>query len=80
MYQYAAELNTYVIGENGEYHSTDIMEVLPSIGGSSGGSTLTSMLSTRLETVELWPELIPDTSGGLISDMVYEQYELVSGK
>ncbi len=79
-YQYAAELNTYVIGENGEYHSTDIMEVLPFIGENSGGSTLTSMLSTRLETVELWSELIPDTSGGLISDMVYEQYELVSGK
>ncbi|MGN1118720.1 MAG: ABC transporter ATP-binding protein, partial [Oscillospiraceae bacterium] len=77
-YQYDVPLNTYVRGTDGSYHSTDLMAALPSLGGS--GSTMTSLLSTRLDTIDLWSELISDTDGGIISDMVYEQYDLVAGK
>lgn len=77
-YQYDVPLNTYVRGTDGSYRSTDLMAALPSLGGS--GSTMTSLLSTRLGTIDLWSELISGTDGGLISDMVYEQYDLVSGK
>lgn len=77
-YQYDVPLNTYVRGTDGSYHSTDLMVALPSLGGT--GSTMTSLLSTRLGTIDLWSELISDTEGGIISDMVYEQYDLVAGK
>lgn len=79
-YQYGVQLNTYVKGTNGEYHSTDLMAAIPSLGETSGTSALSSMLSARISTIDLWEEFISGSDGNLISDMVYEQYDLVSGK
>lgn len=79
-YQYGVQLNTYVKGTNGEYHSTDLMAAIPSLGETTGSSALSSMLSARINTIDLWEEFIPGTDGSIISDMVYEQYDLVSGK
>ncbi len=79
-YQYGVQLNTYVKGTNGEYHSTDLMAAIPSLGETTGSSALSSMLSARINTIDLWEEFIPGTDSSIISDMVYEQYDLVSGK
>ena len=37
------------------------------------------MMSSRLGSMNLWSELLPGTDGALLSDMLYEQYDLISG-
>ena len=79
-YQYDVNLNTYVGGDDGKYRSTNLMSAMPSLGTAAGSSAFTSLISTRINTLDLWSELIPGSDGALISDTVYEQYELLSGK
>ena len=80
-YQYDIDLNTYIQGEDGVYHSTDLVAALSTgeESGSETGTTMESMMSSRLGSMNLWSELLPGTDGALLSDMLYEQYDLISG-
>lgn len=75
-YQYSVDLNTYVLKSDGVYQSTSLDSALGSVGGTG---TLSSVLSTRLSAMDTWSEILPGTNGELISDMLYDQYELVEG-
>ncbi len=75
-YQYGVDLNTYVLKSDGTYQSTSLDSALNSAGGTG---MFSSVLSTRLSAMDVWSELLPGTNGELISDMLYEQYELVEG-
>lgn len=80
-YGYDVDLNTYVKRGDGSYASTSLNDAV-SIGTADGGSenALSSVLSARLSNMDSWSEMIPGTGGELISDMVYDQYELVDGR
>lgn len=79
-YQYALSLNTYVNSEEG-WHSTEITSALATDTDTTGGdSTLSSLLSSRLGAMNTWAELLPGTDGALISDLIYDQYDLIEGQ
>lgn len=77
-YQYGADINTYVKDEEGDYHSTDFSEALSSETDNGNGSTAATMAS-GFGSMDQWSEILPGRDGELISDLVYEQYDLVAG-
>lgn len=77
-YQYGADINTYVKDEEGDYHSTDFSEALSSETDNENGSTAAAMAS-GFGSMDQWSEILPGRDGELISDLVYEQYDLVAG-
>ncbi|MGM9662671.1 MAG: ATP-binding cassette domain-containing protein [Oscillospiraceae bacterium] len=77
-YQYGVDINTYVQNEEGEYHSTDLTTAF--FSGTEGESRpMASVMASRMGGMDLWSEILPGTDGELISDMVYEQYDLLAG-
>ena len=84
-YQYGIQLNTYIQNEDGSYRSTDLSDAISLGNGeaaqmAASGSTMASALTARIGSLNLWSEMLPGTNGELISDLLYEQYDLVSGK
>lgn len=77
-YQYGVAINTYVQNEDGDYHSTDLSAALSTETDETDSSTASAMAS-RLGTMNQWSEILPGANGELISDMIYEQYDLVAG-
>lgn len=78
-YQYDMPLNTYIKKEDG-WHNTDVSQVLTSVGNSGNLSGFSGMISTRLGMLNKWSEILPGTNGELISDMIYDQYDVIAGK
>ncbi len=79
-YQYSVTLSTYVKRADGTYQSTALDSALSLASAQGGESAFSSILSTRLGMMDAWSQLLPAKDGGLISDMLYEQYELVDGR
>lgn len=77
-YQYGVNINTYVQNEEGEYHSTDLSAALSS-GGEGFSSSMASAMASRMGSMNQWSEILPGTEGEQISDLVYEQYDLLAG-
>ena len=76
-YRYEAVLNTYVVGEDGKYRST---ELSTSMGQESEESNpMAQMMSSRMGSMGLWSEILPGNNGEMISDMVYSQYRVLAG-
>ena len=76
-YRYDVTLNTYVLGEDGKYRSTELSS---SMGEESEtGSPMAQMMAGRMGSMGLWSEMLPGSDGQLISDMVYDQYQLLAG-
>lgn len=77
-YQYGVDINTYIKNEDGDYRSTDLSAALSAGMGNANGLTASAMVS-RLGAMNQWSEMLPGTEGELISDLVYEQYDLIAG-
>lgn len=93
-YQYDVKLNTYIETEDG-YRSTDMSSVFTNGATSqstssddSSDNSMASMMGTSSSSMSqmsnsmmsLWSELLPGSDGELISDMVYDQYDLEAGR
>lgn len=81
-YQYGASINTYIKTADGNYRSTDFTSAISigESGGEAADNSMASLISSRMNMMDIWSELIPGRDGELISDMIYEQYDLVAGK
>ena len=80
-YQYSVDLNTYVSGKDGVYHSTEFMDALEEAsGGGMMIGNIGSALTSRIGVTDLWSEMLPGTDGALISELLYEQYDVVAGR
>lgn len=89
-YRYNVTLNTYVKNTEDKYVNTNFQDIFVSaMNGtasedSSEGSMLSGMMSSSMmgsmNTLNLWQEILPGQDGSLISDMIYEQYDLVYGQ
>lgn len=77
-YQYDIDLNTYVQTDSGNYRSTELAAALSAETGNTGNSMM-SVMASRLGGMGQWSEILSGTNGELISDLVYEQYDLVAG-
>lgn len=93
-YQYDVKLNTYIETEDG-YRSTDMSSVFTNGATSQStssddssdnsmasmmGMSSSSMSQMSSSMMSLWSELLPGNDGELISDMVYDQYDLEAGR
>ena len=93
-YQYDVKLNTYIETEDG-YRSTDMSSVFTNGATSQStssddssdnsmasmmGMSSSSMSQMSNSMMSLWSELLPGSDGELISDMVYDQYDLEAGR
>ncbi len=81
-YQYGVQLNTYVKMQDGSYRSTALEQALKAGEGqmSSTENAFSTMLSGRLSMMDTWTELLPGRNGEPISELLYEQYDLVDGR
>lgn len=75
-YQYNIKMNTYVLDDTGEYRSTEISKLFEDSEafGMSG-----SMMSSMFDNLNVWTELLPGRDGEPVSEMLFEQYDLVAG-
>ncbi len=79
-YQYGVDLNTYVLGMDGSYHSTELSTAMSAPTEAMENSPMAEMMGSRMGLLGLFSEMLPGTDGKLISDMVYDQYDLVTGR
>ena len=77
-YQYGVDINTYIETEDGVWRNTDVSAAL-SAGTQSDVSSMPTVMASRMGAMEQWSEILPGADGALISDMVYEQYDLLAG-
>lgn len=81
-YQYDTDINCYVKNIEGKYLPCDLSKGFEMAGEEEKGdanNTMYSMLSANLSTLNLWQEMMPGRDGALISDAVYQQYDLLYG-
>ena len=84
-YTYDIDLNMYVKDPNGEYTKADIGALFSDLMGNSSSSSSMMSMSSSFGAYDVWCEMIPGEPSSnkedqaLISDMIYDQYELVDG-
>ncbi len=86
-YTYDIDLNMYVKDPNEEYTKADISELFSELMGGNNTSSSSSMMSMNnsFASLNIWSEMIPgspdaDGNKALIGDMIYDQYDLVTGE
>ncbi len=82
-YSYDVPLNIFTEDPNGEIIKCDIGEVYGSVMGMDDNSTANVSAAANtmltLTDLQLWEEFIPGENGELISDIIYDKYELIHG-
>ncbi len=86
-YTYDIDLNMYVKDPNDEYTKADISELFSELMGGNNPSSSSSMMSMNnsFASLNIWSEMIPgspdaDGNKALIGNMIYDQYDLVTGE
>lgn len=81
-YSYEPELNVYFKHSSGVYKNTDLSRSL--FGGENGedttGMSMFSMVSSRMNSMNLFSELLAGRDGETLAPMVKDQYSLLEGK
>ena len=82
-YRYSIPMHVYVKNQENTFVPCDLSEGLTI--AMSGNSTeninqsFYTMMSSSVSAINLWQEMLPGRNGELISDMIYEQYDLIYG-
>jgi len=76
-YLYGVKFSTYVKSPEGDWVNTDMSDAFAALPRNL--SRQASMLRSQFSRFGLWQELMPGKNGELISDMIYQQYDLVYG-
>jgi len=76
-YLYRVRFDTYVKSPEGDWVNTDMSDAFAALSPSM--SRQASSMRSQFSMIRLWQELMPGQDGQLISDMIYDQFELVSG-
>ncbi|MBQ7153503.1 MAG: ABC transporter permease, partial [Clostridia bacterium] len=83
-YRYDVSINAYVKDADGNYAQADVMGLFTKMAESSGYVTssylsMVNSMSSRFSSIQIWDEILPGSNGELISDLIYDQYDLVYG-
>lgn len=82
-YLYDVNFDTYVKGADDKWENTDINDAFKALAAGSDSQLGTgnyNNMQSRFSKLEMWQELMPGSDGSLISDMIYNQYDLVYGE
>ncbi|MGN1089117.1 MAG: ABC transporter ATP-binding protein, partial [Huintestinicola sp.] len=82
-YSYDVPLHIFTKDPSGDIVKCDLAEIYSSSMGLDSASKEQASVATNtmlsMMDLELWEELIPGDNGELISDVVYDRYELIHG-
>lgn len=86
-YSYDIQMPIFTQDENGEILKSDYNEIYAKAMGLDGimqGDAATMMSSNSIMSsmfsVNIWEELLPDSTGTKVNPMLYDQYDVVAGK
>ncbi|MBR7091748.1 MAG: ABC transporter ATP-binding protein/permease [Clostridia bacterium] len=80
-YGYDLRMNVYVPGADGKWQNTDFNSLLTVGSQQLASSPWTNMMgSSGNSSFELWSELLPGPDGEPVSDLLYDQYDLLAGE
>ncbi len=83
-YSYDVPLQIFTKDPSGDIVKCDLAEVYGNSMGLDSSATAQASMATNtmlsMMDLELWEEFIPGENGELISDVVYDRYELVNGR
>ena len=78
-YSYDAPMDVYVKNVDGDIVKSDIVDLMNAIYKGMGISGTEQMMS-QFGQISAWQELLPSIEGDSINELMYEQYDLVSGR
>ena len=80
-YSYDIPFDVYTRDENGELVHCDISAIMQDMMHAMGNSITSETMQSNMMAgnMKVWEEMLPGTDGELISPMLDDQYELVSG-
>ena len=79
-YSYDIPMNTFVKNQDGQYVSTEIKSIYDNTDASGANPMLSSMMSMSANMMMSWIELPGNSDGTAVSEMAYDQYDLVYGE
>ena len=78
-YTYDVNLNIYTHDRNGHIVKSDVTALFESMYESAGMS-MPASASNAMRTYQIWEQLLDGENGKLINPLLYEQYDLLSGR
>ncbi len=79
-YGYDLNMNILVKNKDGGIAKTDIIELMKNIYGEELMGGASSYMSQSFANMNIWKELLPESGGGQIADLLKKQYDVVGGK
>lgn len=79
-YSYDIPMNTFVKNQDGEYVSTEIKSIYDNTDTAGADPMLSSMMSMSADMMKTWIELPGNNDGTAVSEMAYDQYDLIYGE
>ena len=76
-YQYDIDMNIFVKDHEGQINKSDAMALLRNMFAQS--SDITTMMSAGT-AYKIWEEMLPGRDGGLINELLLEQYDVIYGR
>ena len=78
-YSYAFDFNVYFKDSEGKINKSDAMELMQETMGMSMDMTGVNNLAGGMNRIEIYEEMLAGENGALINDLLYEQYDCISG-
>ena len=78
-YAYDVNLNIYTRDRNGEIVKSDVKALFESMY-ESAGMNMPASASNAMRTYQIWEQLLDGENGELVNPLLYEQYDLLSGR
>lgn len=80
-YSYDIDFNVFFKDENGKIIESDAMKLMQETMGMGADSIAqSSALGMGMNEFPIYSELLSGKDGALINDLIYEQYDIISGK
>ncbi len=80
-YSYGIDFNVFYKDDKGKIIKSDAMELMQETMGMSMSNTMNTMasMSPASSQMIIYEELLADSDGGIISDLITEQYDVIYG-
>jgi len=78
-YSYAFDFNVFFKDSEGKISKSDAMELMQETMGMSMDMTGVNNLAGGMNRIEIYEEMLSGENGALINDLLYDQYDCISG-
>ncbi len=78
-YTYALDMGIYTQDPDGAIVRSDLAALMETVYGDMFAGNAYASQSMSMANMQLWEQMLPGENGALISDLLYDQYELLYG-